>query len=270
MQKPFVAIILAAGMGKRLNSGSPIPKGLQVKLPNGVSLIERSILMLHSVGIRKFIICTGYGREHYQEFMRFMSKVLENSEGVEFVEVPNSQFSTTGSFYTMHIGINEAYAKYKECNAIVLESDILYETSALTKSMEMCERLDAPFIVSADKSGRGDEVLLSFDDVGYVLEASKKDPVSVTELMGITAINNSTVTFMNKMYSYERLRPDIRNSEYETVIANTGLFRNCHIPDLLWCEVDRPEDYPIMKDIYEKIRRKTLASIDCNFESNHI
>ena len=61
------AVILAAGMGSRLNdvTNDEIPKGL-LKI-NGKTLIERSIEKLRSIGIEKIYIVTGHLSFKYDE-----------------------------------------------------------------------------------------------------------------------------------------------------------------------------------------------------------
>ncbi len=81
------AVILAAGMGRRL-SGGRFPKALARFM--GMSLLERSIITCHRAGIRRFIVVVGYKgdevKRHARELVKrygFDIKVVENPDWEE-------------------------------------------------------------------------------------------------------------------------------------------------------------------------------------------
>ena len=92
------AVILAAGMGSRLQdiTKNEVPKGL-FKI-EGKSLIERSVEKLRCLGIEKIYIVTGYLSELYEEFAKDKS----------YIHIfKNRKYKATGSMTSLAILENE-------------------------------------------------------------------------------------------------------------------------------------------------------------------
>ena len=111
--RPETAVILAAGEGRRLAGVWDRPKGL---LRFGrETLIERSLRLLRSRGLRRIVVVTGFQAEAYAAVL---------PEGVEIVSNPD--FATTGSMASLA----RALEVVKE-DFLLLESDLAYEARAL-------------------------------------------------------------------------------------------------------------------------------------------
>ena len=100
------AVILAAGNGERFKAeGTELPKVLlQV---GGLRLLERSILTLHSAGIRHFRIVTGAHRQQIIELMR-QSKRLHGID-IEYVDCPDFALGNGQSFAAGAAPLKEAF-----------------------------------------------------------------------------------------------------------------------------------------------------------------
>lgn len=107
MHKVERAIILAAGMGKRMNPVTlRTPKPL-VKV-NGVRMIDTVIRGLHHNGITEIYIVVGYLKEQFQE-------ILREYEGITLIE--NPLYADSNNILSLYFARN-----YLE-NAIILDGD---------------------------------------------------------------------------------------------------------------------------------------------------
>lgn len=117
MHKVERAIILAAGMGKRMN-----PVTLQTPKPlvkvNGVRMIDTAIRGLHYNGITEIYIVVGYLKEQFQE-------LLKEYLGITLIENP---------FYATCNNISSLYvARDFLENAIILDGDQIIRIEGVLK-----------------------------------------------------------------------------------------------------------------------------------------
>lgn len=115
------AVILAAGMGKRLKDLTENITKCMVQV-NGVALIERMLKQLDQQKLDRIVIVTGYKKEILIKFIR----MLEISTPIEFIE--NCSYDQTNNIYSL------ALAKHilLEADTILLESDLILEDPVLT------------------------------------------------------------------------------------------------------------------------------------------
>lgn len=116
------ALILAAGMGKRLGELTGENTKCMIDV-NGIPLIDRSLNALVKAGIRKVIIVTGYKGENLKRH------ILGLGCGIETVFVDNPDYATTNNIYSLFL----ASGHLCEDDTILLESDIVFEDSVLEK-----------------------------------------------------------------------------------------------------------------------------------------
>ena len=119
MHKVKRAMILAAGMGKRMN-----PVTLQTPKPlvkvNGVRMIDTAIRGLHHNGITEIYIVVGYLKEQFQE-------LLEEYLGITLIENP---------FYADCNNISALYVAREHLeNAIILDGDQIVQNEEVLKPM---------------------------------------------------------------------------------------------------------------------------------------
>jgi len=87
----MTAIILAAGMGRRLSLG--IPKCL-IEIA-GASILARQIAALRAVGVRRFVLVVGYRQEEVRRH-------LAGDPG-PFTFVVNERFAETNTIYSLYL-----------------------------------------------------------------------------------------------------------------------------------------------------------------------
>lgn len=116
------AIILAAGMGKRLKELTSDNTKCMVKV-NGVTIIERMLGQLEKYNLTKIVIVVGYKAEKLIEYVGTLSVKTR----IVFVE--NKIYDRTNNIYSL------ALAKDYLMNddTLLLESDLIFEDSVIEK-----------------------------------------------------------------------------------------------------------------------------------------
>lgn len=114
------AIILAAGMGKRLKELTRDNTKCMVKV-NGVTLIERVLRQLDRLSLSKIVLVVGYEGEKLKNYV----STLEI--GTPIVYVDNPIYDKTNNIYSLMLA--------KDClledDTLLLESDIIFEDGVL-------------------------------------------------------------------------------------------------------------------------------------------
>lgn len=119
------AIILAAGMGKRLKDLTANNTKCMVKV-NGVTLIERMLNQLDKIEINRIIIVVGYEGHKLIDYI----STLNIKKPIEYVE--NPIYDKTNNIYSLAL----AKQYLIEDDTILLESDLIFEDSVLTLLLE--------------------------------------------------------------------------------------------------------------------------------------
>lgn len=114
------AIILAAGMGKRLKNLTQDNTKCMVQV-NGTSLIERMLKQLDVLGLTKIVIVIGYKGQALKDYIHS----LNVSTPLEFVE--NQIYYQTNNIYSLAL----AKKHLVEDDTLLLESDLIFEDAVL-------------------------------------------------------------------------------------------------------------------------------------------
>lgn len=114
------AIILAAGMGKRLKNFTKNNTKCMVQV-NGVSLIERMLKQLDVLALNRIIIVIGYEGKKLQNYIGS----LNNTTPIVYIE--NSVYDKTNNIYSLAL----AKEYLLEDDTLLLESDLIFEDSVL-------------------------------------------------------------------------------------------------------------------------------------------
>ncbi len=114
------AIILAAGMGKRLKDLTADNTKCMVKV-NGKSLIERALDQLDQLGLNRIVIVTGYEGEKLKDYISHLSPFTP----IRFVD--NPIFDKTNNIYSLYL----AKDYLAEDDTLLLESDLIFEDGIL-------------------------------------------------------------------------------------------------------------------------------------------
>lgn len=120
------AIILAAGMGKRLGEYTKNNTKCMVEV-NGVKLIDRTIEQLINLNLNRLVIVVGY---EAQKLIDYIGNRYDDRLKIEYVE--NPIYDRTNNIYSLAL----AKDKMVEDDTILLESDLIFEDSILHKLIE--------------------------------------------------------------------------------------------------------------------------------------
>ncbi|AGX41885.1 phosphocholine cytidylyltransferase family protein [Clostridium saccharobutylicum] len=225
------AVILAAGMGSRLQdiTQNKVPKGL-IKV-NGKTLVERSIEKLRSLGIDKIYIVTGHLSESYDELAK-KNKYIKT--------IKNRKYKATGSMTSLSILEHELKEDF-----LLLESDLIYEVYGLIKVINF-EQDDC--VLLSGRTNSGDECYVEIrDDNLYKISKHKEEIENVYgELVGISKISIELYKEMLKQYknfNIETMEYGQRTKKYDYENAMFDAAKNrkigyLKIENLIWGEID--------------------------------
>jgi choline kinase len=258
MRKVKTAVILAAGMGSRLQdiTNDMMPKGL-IKI-NGKSLVERSIEKLRSLGIEKIYIVTGHLHEFYDRLAQEKNYIQTRR---------NRKYRATGSMTSLSILEDELKEDF-----LLLESDLIYEVYGLIRVINY-EKEDC--VLLSGKTNSGDECYVEVkDDNLYKISKDKSAIEHVYgELVGISKISMELYKemlkqykkFNNEIYDYENEEylfgiedKKVRKYDYENAIFDAAKNREVgylKIENLVWGEIDD-------KNHLERIQNVVLPKLE--------
>jgi histidinol-phosphate/aromatic aminotransferase/cobyric acid decarboxylase-like protein/GTP:adenosylcobinamide-phosphate guanylyltransferase len=114
------AIILAAGMGKRLKDLTNDNTKCMIKV-NGVTLIERMLRQLDKLILKQIIIVIGY------QSQKLVDYISELSIKTKIIYVNNDIYDRTNNIYSLYLAKDYLIRD----DTILLESDLIFEDKAL-------------------------------------------------------------------------------------------------------------------------------------------
>jgi len=169
------AVILAAGRGSRLKERTAdMPKGL-LNVGN-LKMIERSVRLLKDAGIKRIVVGTGYLAEKYNDF-------FSNDKTISCVK--NHDFKKYGSMHTLY-----SLRDHINSDFLLLESDLLYETRALTSLLQ--DRFQNAILASGFTKS-GDECFIESNNEKRLINISKNPALLKrvdAEFVGISKLTN--------------------------------------------------------------------------------
>ncbi len=114
------AIILAAGMGRRLKTLTKDQAKCMVKV-NDIPMIERMLRQIETCGLNRIVIVVG----HQGEALKAFISTLGIATPIEYVE--NTVYEVTNNIYSLYL----AKDYLMEDDTILLESDLIFEPELL-------------------------------------------------------------------------------------------------------------------------------------------
>lgn len=130
------AIILAAGMGKRLKELTSEATKCMVKV-NGVAMIDRMMGALDKLGLSRIVVVVGYEGQKLMDYIN----ALGISTLVEYVN--NTVYDKTNNIYSLYLAKDYLVQE----DTLLLESDLVFEEAVLQKLI----RNPYPSLVLVDK-----------------------------------------------------------------------------------------------------------------------
>jgi choline kinase len=225
------AIILAAGLGTRLRSvADDRPKGL-IEI-EGETLVGRSVRLLRDAGIDEITIVTGYSADYYERF----------AAGQPDIQLAhNDKFANTGSMASLALALDRV-----QYDVLVLESDIVYESRAVTTLLRAAAS-DSTLV--SGPTDAGDQVWVYAPDgrLDAMSKAGRELPGINGEFVGITRLSASAATAMLHVFKAFVDSRGHGRMDYETdaLVAVARLYPIAAIvvEDLCWGEIDDEQQY---------------------------
>ena len=112
------AIILAAGMGKRLGELTQDNTKCMVKV-NGVSLIDRTLTQLSNLNLTRVVIVVGYKGDKLRDY------VGNEYKGLKIEYIDNPIYDKTNNIYSLSLAKKEL----QEDDTLLVESDLIFDDS---------------------------------------------------------------------------------------------------------------------------------------------
>lgn len=119
------AIILAAGMGKRLGEYTHDNTKCMLEV-NGVKLIDRALSCLHDINVSRVVLVVGYKGQNVKDY------VGDSYKGTPIVYVDNTVYDKTNNIYSLFLAKDYMLQE----DTILLESDLIYEPVIVQKLVE--------------------------------------------------------------------------------------------------------------------------------------
>lgn len=248
------AIILAAGMGKRLKALTMDNTKCMVRV-NGVSLIERMLGQLDALNLERIVIVIGYKGKELTDYIATLPV------RTPLVYVDNPVYSTTNNIYSLYL----AREYMLESDTLLLESDLIFDSRALKQLVDS----DSPnlALVAKYESWMDGTVIKLNEDCGIQRFIEKKE-----FCYGDIASYYKTVNLyrFSKEFSASRYVPFLiayisalgKNEYYEQVLRVLALLDQPGIkaevlkPDVPWYEIDDVQDLDIAESMFVDVEQK--------------
>jgi len=212
------AIILAAGLGSRLQADRP--KGLVEVGPGPV--LGRSLTLLAAAGVAEIVLVGGWKQEVYREYLQ------RNFPAVRMVSNPD--FATTGSLASLVIGLRATAG-----DVLVVESDLLYERRALAAVLAAP---GAEVLLASGYTASGDEVWVYARDgrLAHLAKTAWTGAPRVGELVGLTRLSRPAADGL--IAAAATLPAAAHYEDGLNLLCAARPVSVCLVPDLQWCEID--------------------------------
>lgn len=233
------AIILAAGMGRRLQSVSNgLPKSM-IKI-NGRSIIHRQIESCNQVGIKEFVIVLGFKKDILKKHI--LKKIPV--ENVTFIE--NPIFDKTNTLYSLWLTKN-----YFDDDFIYFNADVLFQKDLLKKISDETEYSQ---LLLETKSCAEEEVKMILNDDMDIIEIGKKLKIENCsgEFIGVGKFNLDVLPQFSK-YLDHGIDNNQENNYFEyavNLLAKDVILKAVPTNNIKCIEIDFPEDLKAAKKMF--------------------
>ena len=241
------AVILAAGMGKRLGRLTESDTKCMVEV-NGIKLINRLLDSVVAVGVKRVIIVVGYKSE------RLMRHIGDEWQGTPIIYVENQDYAKTNNIYSLFL----ARDYLKAMDTLLFESDLIFDHSIIER---LVAAQDPNLAVVAPYENWMDGTVVELDRNSFIQSFTNKAGFSYanfdkyfktvniykfsSEFLVSTYIpflRAYTEVFGNNEYYEEVLRliVNIQQTQLKALVLN-------HEP---WYEIDTLEDLDTASSIF--------------------
>lgn len=247
------AVILAAGMGKRLGSLTKNNTKCMVMV-DGVPLIDRVLKQLSSLSLNKVILVIGY------KGMQLKEHIGDTFNGLPIEYVENPIYDKTNNIYSLSLVKDEL----KKDDTLLLESDLIFDDSLLQLLMDSIY----PNVALVDKYETWmDGTMVRLDESNNIVNfIPKKDfrYEDVSSYYKTVNIYRFSKEFLSTHYVpfLEAYTKALGNNEYyEQVLRVITLLDNCELKALVltgqkWYEIDDVQDLDIAEVLFTTSKKQ--------------
>lgn len=256
------AIILAAGMGKRLKDLTANNTKCMVKV-SGITLIERSLRQLDELGLKQIVIVVGYEGKKLIDFISTL--------GIHtpILYVDNPIYDKTNNIYSLAL----AKEYLLEDDTLLLESDLIFEEGILKKLMEdpretlaLVDKYESWMDGTVIKVGEEDEILEFVPGKKFVFE----DIPQYYKTVNIYKFGKhfSQTHYVPFLDAYSKALGD--NEYYEQVLRVITLLDDPEIKAKRlqgerWYEIDDVQDLDIAESLFAPSDEERLTRIQSRY-----
>ena len=257
------AVILAAGMGKRLKELTQDNTKCMVKV-NDVTLIERMLRQIDKHNLSKIVIVIGYEGQKLVDYISTLKNIK-----TPIVYVNNPIYDKTNNIYSLAL----AQDYLKEEDTLLFESDLIFEDSVIDvllddprPSLALVDKYESWMDGTCIKLDENDNIVAFIP--GKNFNYDEKDEYYKTVNIYKFSKNfskNSYVPFLNAYISALG-----ENEYYEQVLRVITMLDNPEIKAKrlngeLWYETDDIQDLDIASSMFNPDDDKKLAALQKRF-----
>ena len=241
------AIILAAGMGKRL--GEYTKNNTKCMVPvNGVPLIDRTLRQLGELNLNRIVVVTGYEGQKLKDYIE------SHHKGTKIEYVNNPIYDKTNNIFSLAL----AKDKLAEDDSLLIESDLIFEDGIF----ETLAKHPFPNLALVAKyESWMDGTMVKIDDENNIVNFVTKDAFNYKE-SGQYYKTANTYKF-SKEFAASKYVPFLEayckavgNNEYYENVLRVITFLGCHdlkalsITGKKWYEIDDKQDLDIAEALF--------------------
>lgn len=252
------AIILAAGMGKRLKELTAHNTKCMIKV-NGVTLIERMLRQIEKFGFSRIVIVEGYEGQKLKEFI----STLGIKTPIKYIN--NPIYDKTNNIYSLSLASTELASD----DSVLFESDLIFEDSVI-ETLLADPRANLALVDKYENWMDGTCLVLGGDDSikDFVpgREFCFEDSAKYYKTVNIYKFSKE---FCQKEYlpfleAYRKALGD--NEYYEQVLKVITMLDNASIKakrlnNEKWYEIDDKQDLDIASSIFSEDKKAHLMQI---------
>ncbi len=244
------ALILAAGMGKRLGDYTKDNTKCMLSV-NGVRLIDRTIESLIKHGITRLVLVLGYKSQHVVEYLgnRYVGKIR-----IDYVFNPD--YYKTNNIYSLSLAKEELLKD----DTILIESDLIFEDGILELLLKQSEK---DLALVAKYESWMDGTMVRIDSERNIVNFIPKEDFRYEEIENYYKTVN--IYKFSKEFSFHFYVPFLEayckvmgtNEYYEQVLSilihlHKSPLKALPIGKLKWYEIDDIQDLDIASCLFSE------------------
>lgn len=252
------AIILAAGMGKRLKELTENSTKCMIKV-DGITLIERMLSQLDKLSLSKIIIVVGYKAE---KLISFISNLTVQTP---IIFVKNDIYYKTNNIFSLYLAKDYLLKE----DTLLLESDLIFADSVLHNIIN--NPYPSLALVAKYESWMDGTVVTldEYNNITGFVGKTQYDYTHINEYYKTVNIYKFSKQFSNTHYvpfleAY--IKSQGSNAYYEEVLKVIGLLDKPEIKATLlknevWYEIDDAQDLDIAESLFPSSSKDRLKKI---------